>query len=147
MARLSLLSAARLGIAAAIPLAPPAIAQVGGGYDLTWSTIDCGGATTPSTGGVFAVAGTIGQHDAGQASGGSFAIMSGFWAAEAPTVCYANCDGSTSAPALNVLDFTCFLQKFSAGDSYANCDTSTTAPALNVLDFTCFLQKFSAGCP
>ena len=30
---------------------------------------------------------------------------------------------------------------------YANCDNSTAAPVLNVLDFTCFLQKFAAGCP
>jgi hypothetical protein len=60
--------------------------------------------------------------------------------------CYANCDGSVAAPALNVADFTCFLQKYSGGDSYANCDGSTAAPALNVADFTCFLQKFSAGC-
>jgi hypothetical protein len=61
--------------------------------------------------------------------------------------CYANCDGSTTVPVLNVLDFTCFLQKFAAGNSYANCDNSTTPPVLNVLDFTCFLQKFAAGCP
>jgi hypothetical protein len=60
--------------------------------------------------------------------------------------CYANCDGSTSEPILNVLDFTCFLQRFAAADPYANCDGSTTAPILNVLDFTCFLQKFAAGC-
>jgi hypothetical protein len=60
--------------------------------------------------------------------------------------CYANCDGSTTAPVLNVLDFTCFLNRFAAGDSYANCDGSTTAPVLNVLDFTCFLNRFAAGC-
>jgi subtilisin-like proprotein convertase family protein len=60
--------------------------------------------------------------------------------------CYANCDHSTTVPFLNVLDFNCFLNKFSAGDSYANCDSSTTAPVLNVLDFNCFLNKFSAGC-
>ena len=30
---------------------------------------------------------------------------------------------------------------------YANCDESTTAPVLNVLDFSCFLNKFAAGCP
>jgi hypothetical protein len=30
---------------------------------------------------------------------------------------------------------------------YANCDGSTTAPVLNVADFTCFLQKYAAGCP
>jgi hypothetical protein len=61
--------------------------------------------------------------------------------------CYANCDGSTAAPVLNVLDFTCFLQRFAAADPYANCDQSTAAPMLNVADFTCFLQKFAAGCP
>jgi hypothetical protein len=60
--------------------------------------------------------------------------------------CYANCDASTTAPVLNVLDFNCFLNRFSAGDSYANCDGSTTAPVLNVLDFNCFLNRFSAGC-
>jgi hypothetical protein len=30
---------------------------------------------------------------------------------------------------------------------YANCDGSTLAPILNVGDFTCFLQKYAAGCP
>jgi hypothetical protein len=64
-----------------------------------------------------------------------------------PSACYANCDGSTVAPVLNVGDFTCFLQRFAAGDSYANCDNSTTPPVLNVGDFTCFLQRFAAGCP
>ena len=61
--------------------------------------------------------------------------------------CYANCDGSTIPPLLNVLDFNCFLNRFSAGDPYANCDGSTIPPALNVLDFNCFLNAFAAGCP
>jgi hypothetical protein len=61
--------------------------------------------------------------------------------------CYPNCDGSTAPPVLNVLDFNCFLNRFSAGASYANCDGSTTPPVLNVLDFNCFLNRFSAGCP
>jgi hypothetical protein len=60
--------------------------------------------------------------------------------------CYANCDGSTIAPILNVLDFNCFLNRFSAGESYANCDQSTVPPVLNVLDFNCFLNSFTAGC-
>jgi probable HAF family extracellular repeat protein len=60
--------------------------------------------------------------------------------------CYANCDGSTTQPVLNVADFTCFLQRYAAGDSYANCDGSTTQPVLNVADFTCFLQRYAAGC-
>ncbi len=60
--------------------------------------------------------------------------------------CYPNCDASTTAPVLNVLDFSCFLNRFAAGDSYANCDGSTTTPTLNVLDFACFLNQFAAGC-
>jgi hypothetical protein len=61
--------------------------------------------------------------------------------------CYANCDGSTVTPTLNINDFICFQQKFAAGDSYANCDASTAAPVLNINDFICFQQKFAAGCP
>jgi hypothetical protein len=60
--------------------------------------------------------------------------------------CYANCDGSTTNPCLNVLDFGCFLNKFAANDPYANCDNSTQAPVLNVLDFGCFLNRFAASC-
>ncbi len=64
-----------------------------------------------------------------------------------PHPCYANCDQSTTPPILNILDFTCFLNKFAAGDPTANCDGSTTPPVLNILDFTCFLNAFAAGCP
>jgi len=61
--------------------------------------------------------------------------------------CYANCDGSSAAPILNVNDFICFQSKFAAGDSAANCDGSTVAPVLNVNDFVCFQQSYAAGCP
>jgi hypothetical protein len=64
-----------------------------------------------------------------------------------PAPCYPNCDNSTAQPILNVLDFNCFLNRFTSGDSYANCDQSTAPPVLNVLDFNCFLNRFSAGCP
>jgi hypothetical protein len=60
--------------------------------------------------------------------------------------CYANCDGSRSAPVLNINDFVCFLSRFAVGDPYANCDGSTNPPTLNALDFTCFLSRFEAGC-
>jgi len=53
-------------------------AQTGGGFDLSWSTIDSAGGTR--TGGGFTLAGTIGQPDAGVMSGGgSFTIDGGFW--------------------------------------------------------------------
>jgi trimeric autotransporter adhesin len=61
--------------------------------------------------------------------------------------CYANCDLSTTAPTLNIADFTCFLRHFAASSPYANCDNSTGTPALDVADFVCFMQKFAAGCP
>jgi hypothetical protein len=64
----------------------------------------------------------------------------------ATDVCYANCAGNAFPP-LNVADFTCFLQRFAAGDYYTNCDRSTTSPTLNVADFVCFLQRYAAGCP
>jgi hypothetical protein len=63
-----------------------------------------------------------------------------------PATCYPNCDGSTSVPFLNVLDFNCFVNAYTAGGSYANCDHSTTPPVLNVLDFNCFVNAFTAGC-
>jgi hypothetical protein len=53
-------------------------AQTGGPYDLTWSTID-GGGHMFSTGGVYALGGTIGQADAGALSGGVYALRGGFW--------------------------------------------------------------------
>jgi hypothetical protein len=81
----------------------------------------------------------------GGGNGGAIVVQFTF---EPPaTACYANCDGSTSEPVLNVLDFNCFLNQFSGGASYANCDNSTAEPVLNVLDFNCFLNRFSAGCP
>jgi hypothetical protein len=66
---------------------------------------------------------------------------------QSAAACYANCDGSTGTPVLNINDFICFQSRFAAGDSYANCDGSTTAPVLNVNDFICFQGQFAAGCP
>ena len=48
------------------------------GYDLSWYTIDGGGATF-STGGSYSLGGTIGQPDAGALSGGPYTLNGGFW--------------------------------------------------------------------
>jgi hypothetical protein len=56
----------------------PARAQSGGPYDLTWSTIDGGGATAV-TGGVYALGGTAGQPDAAIMTGGVYTLQGGFW--------------------------------------------------------------------
>lgn len=55
-----------------------ASAQSGGGYDLTWSTLD-GGGYTFSVGGGYQLGGTIGQPDAGALSGGGYTLSGGFW--------------------------------------------------------------------
>jgi hypothetical protein len=90
----------------------------------------------------------IDHWDSGGGSDGGYQIeLTGTCFVGGGQVCYANCDGSTVDPVLNVLDFNCFLNRFSAGASYANCDGSTVDPVLNVLDFNCFLNRFSAGCP
>lgn len=70
--------------------------------------------------------------------------------------CYANCDGSTTAPILNIDDFTCFINEYATAlalppgqqvTAYANCDQSTTPPVVNIDDFTCFIMAYAQGCP
>ncbi len=46
-------------------------------FAVDWYTIDGGGGA--STGGVYALTGTIGQPDAGVMSGGPFTLQGGFW--------------------------------------------------------------------
>jgi len=65
-------------LAALLLLASVARAQSGGGYDLTWSTID-GGGYTFSEGGGYSLGGTVGQPDAGVLSGGDYTLAGGFW--------------------------------------------------------------------
>jgi len=57
-----------------MPAGATAFAQ----YSIDWTKIAGGSGT--STGGVYAVSGTIGQPDAGVASGGQFTLTGGFWA-------------------------------------------------------------------
>jgi photosystem II stability/assembly factor-like uncharacterized protein len=66
----------------------------------------------------------------------------GAW--EAPLVfCYAdlNDDG-----AVNVDDFTAFINLYAAQDPRANCDQSTTHPILNIDDFICLINEVARGC-
>jgi hypothetical protein len=67
-----------LALAAFLPLASVALAQSGGGYDLSWNTVD-GGGYTFSAGGDYTLGGTVGQPDAGLLSGGGYVLGGGFW--------------------------------------------------------------------
>jgi len=74
-----------------------ASAQSGGGYDLSWSTVD-GGGHTWSTGSGFSLGGTIGQHDAqAPASGSGYSLQGGFWHQHCAPVAVAvaiTCEGT-----------------------------------------------------
>lgn len=60
----------------------PALAGISFGLSTDWWTIDGGGES--STGGTYAVKGTIGQPDPGAMSGGTYTLEGGFWASEEP---------------------------------------------------------------
>ncbi len=90
-------------------IATAAIAQLagsgGGGYDLSWHTIDGGGGE--STGSSYALTGTIGQHDAGAMQGGDYTLVGGFWAAGNvgdTSSCPADLDSSGSVGVPDLLE-------------------------------------------
>jgi hypothetical protein len=66
----------RAGLGALLLLLPP-LAASAQNYTLDWYSMDGGGGS--STGGVYAVQGTLGQPDAGQLSGGQYTLSGGFW--------------------------------------------------------------------
>ena len=67
-------------------------------YAIDWHTIDGGGGT--STGGVYSLSGTIGQHDAGgPMTGGAYSLTGGFWTL--PTAVQV-----TNAPTLTIVPAT-----------------------------------------
>ncbi len=73
-------SARTLALVLAVALLVPAtiaLAQSGGGFDLSWNTVDGGGGA--SSGGAYTLGGTVGQPDAGAMSGGDYTVVGGFW--------------------------------------------------------------------
>ena len=102
----------------AIAIAAPASAE----FDLSWNTIDAGGATI-CTGGPYALGGTLGQPDAGVATGGTFALSGGFWSIRNHALLPAdmNCDGAVNN--FDIDPFVLALVDPSAyTTAYANCD-------------------------
>ncbi|MEO1008884.1 MAG: GC-type dockerin domain-anchored protein [Planctomycetota bacterium] len=57
------------------------------------------------------------------------------------TSCFADCNGDGR---LNIFDFLCFQNLFSAGDLAADCNGDGR---LNIFDFLCFQNAFADGCP
>lgn len=67
-----------LAVSGSLSYPGTALAQSGGSYGLTWSTVN-GGGYTFSVGGQYALGGTVGQSDAGLMTAGDFALGGGFW--------------------------------------------------------------------
>jgi hypothetical protein len=71
----------------AIPLlTAAAYAQRGGPYELTWATVDGGGAMW-SEDGLYVLGGTAGQADAGTVKGDGYELQGGFWPGAAEWAC------------------------------------------------------------
>ncbi len=101
-------------------------AYLGGDFDLNWYTVDGGGGT--STGERFAVAGTIGQPDAGVMAGGDFSLSGGFRAAPAASGggCVRDpawiCDGDTDGDGqVNPVDSGLVQAAFGSADESDLC--------------------------
>jgi len=112
-------------------------------FVVDWHTIDGGGGT--STGGAFALEGTIGQFDAGVTmTGGSFEVHGGYWG---PVDADGPCSVADFAVPFGVLDFfdvQAFLGLFSAMNESADLNNDAV---FDFFDVQAFLNAFSAGCP
>jgi hypothetical protein len=116
-------------------LASPAPAQ----FIIPWYTIDGGGGT--STGGSFALTGTVGQPDTGPAlTGATFTATGGFWSPLGEHACRADFNQSG---ALTVQDIFDFLAAWFAGQPSADFNGIGGIAVQDIFDF---LAAWFAGC-
>lgn len=117
-------------------------------FDLSWHTVDGGGAMN-STGGAFAVSGTVGQPDAQTApvmSGGAFSIIGGFWPGAAASVCGCpgdmNNDGNRNGG--DIQEFVDCVLSVPGDCACANVDG---AGGVTIADVPVFVAALLAGSP
>ena len=125
-----------------IVIARPAAAQ---NIDLTWRTVDGGGATF-STGNGFELGGTIGQPDAGAMSGGSFSLQGGFWpGVTSQPQCQDDLNGDR---VVNLSDLAILLAHYglASGASYADGDVNGDGK-VDLSDLAALLARYGSTCP
>ena len=130
-----------------LALCPPLRAQSGGGFNLTWSTLDGGGGMN-GTGGPFTLSGTIGQPDAASnptLTGGTFELTGGFWPVTQACFCLGDMNHDGKKDGLDVQQFVaCIL----AGGDCACADVDQVN-GVTVADVAPFVADLLAGatCP
>lgn len=143
-------SSARVAAIAVLAVAALGGASASATFDLSWYTIDGGGAMF-STGGSYSLGGTIGQHDAGVMSGGSYTLVGGFWALPtSPALCPGdmNCDG-----VVNFDDIDLFVEALQGLPSwpYPNCPwlngDVNGDNTVNFDDIDPFVAAIGTSCP
>lgn len=112
-----------------------------GDLDLSWYTVDAGGRML-STGGVFELAGTIGQADVGRATGGEFALSGGFWFETPP----GDCD---STGVVDLLDYDgfepCVMGPDAAVGPGCECFDMDRNGTVDLLDFAAVQMAFTGS--
>jgi hypothetical protein len=109
-------------------------------FEISRSTMD-GGGVIFSTGGDFALSGTIGQPDAGVMAGGEFTLTGGFWF-ETPM---GDCN---STGCVNLLDYDDFEFCLSGpdgalGESWCNCFDIDSDNDVDLTDLARFQRSFT----
>ena len=137
MNRNFLQAAAAATLFALLALTSTAHAQT---YDLTWNTVDGGGAS--STGGVYELTGTIGQPDAGMLSGGIFTLKGGFWGG-IPGPCFGDLNNDRK---VDLADLAALLADY--GCNTGNCASDLTGDGNTDLgDLAAQLAVYGTICP
>lgn len=115
-------------------------------YSIDWWTIDAGGKQN-MTGGNYALAGTIGQHDAGgPLVGGNFELVGGFWAgAASEPFCFGDLNGDGL---INLSDLAQLLGHYGtpSGATYEMGDLDEDGD-VDLSDLAALLGVYGHPCP
>ena len=112
-------------------------ASSGGPYELSWYTIDGGGAEI--SGGVYTLTGTIGQPDAGYHTGTPYDLSGGFWVGG--QLCFVNLE-----------DFAQFAEYWlevscDGGNDYCNGADINGDNSVDIDDLELFANEWLDICP
>ena len=127
-----------------LALAPTLLAD---GISVTWFTVDGGGGYI--AGGGYVLKGTIGQHDAGPASGpmagNGIEIRGGFWPASSGCICPGDMNGDGTKNGVDIQQFVLCL----ITDSGCSCADVDAFKGVTIDDAAVFVSDLLAGdgCP